>query len=842
MAQSFKLQVGRFDLADWVRADPGEGWDPNDPDLVEPQFSQSPLREGAVHIQDVVGAREMAVPVALNPYGASYLNHVLAPNAEIGTTLQSMSGNQYVNPASVVAEIPTQLDAPEGDWVYKVFTPGANQREGMEWWTASVVQGHRYFWTLDVEPGVSTGMGIVLGAGASPFTAVSTDYDSTILPSGVWTTLSGLFTASQTGQHWLAIRNRATGAHTFRTDRAMVTRATYPVKYFDGDSLGAYWENGARDQGLSVAPYGKQGLHRMEQDLNRTLDDPTAEVRWQDTGASEVTYLDKLAGRFEPDHNYRRGAHDWQNGMVRLWTEPYGHTGTERLVATGAGSGCLLEVAVPSILQGDVAALLDVRITAGDTVPSAGRRVAFAVLPHPSYSADFPAASIGDRMGGAALTGASGADGSQYLGLPVSPTTASGIAAQVPLQIPTVYAGRNRVFALARSAIVGGVAMRMFDPFGNPLGPTAVASAMDSWALLDMGVLTVPSGPVPTTFKLPLVVGGASRGALPPQVLASPGFHLNAVYLLPEDSTVLVNDVGARPSVIAGDDLEALTGGLDGLDDFGNNWEIARSQASVALYVDAGKAIPTLLVTGNGNYIDRLVQDSLTVMELYHIPGVPSGIHSAVRRDIDSSNWIDAIYTSNPSYSISLLSVSNGATTLHASQGVGSYPAIGANGVFVPMQMALRTVGGQAAVTLRNVGGATLFLAGAVPVTIASIGASHANLDRIGNPGVRTHVPVPTNSAQTGRHVLSLYAYSVPSSRLSARDVHRFSTDDRITRNPSGLDITGYLNSDARGRIPAGPVPTTARVAALVAPVDEGVANDLTAVEVRAREQFRFSR
>src|SRR4051812_10319708 len=66
MAQPFTLLVGSLDLANYFRAGAEEGWDPFGRDMVEPQFSQSPLREGAVHVQDVVGPREMAWPLALN--------------------------------------------------------------------------------------------------------------------------------------------------------------------------------------------------------------------------------------------------------------------------------------------------------------------------------------------------------------------------------------------------------------------------------------------------------------------------------------------------------------------------------------------------------------------------------------------------------------------------------------------------------------------------------------------------------------------------------------------------------------------------------------------------------
>lgn len=584
-----------------------------------------------------------------------------------------------------------------------------------------------------------------------------------------------------------------------------------------------------REYPLFLNDSSPSALRVLEQQLNRELGRaPGILAQWRPPGSSQTTYLDIEAGRFEPDYSLRRDERGWMAGVLRLWTGPYGHTATERVIATGAGSGVLLQVAVPTIIQGDAPGLLDVRVTAGNTVPSQGRRVAFSVLPHPSYSADFPAASIGDRQTGATLVGLSGAHGSQYLGLPVSPTGASGIAAMVPLPIPSVYAGRNRVFMLAKSRLNSGVNVRMFDPFGNALGPTAVATALENWGLLDMGVLNIPDGQVPTTYKLPIQAGGASGNT----VVASPGLHLNAVFLLPEDSTVLVNDTGAVAPTLAGDDF-AADGNLTGqADDHGNTWRLARSQASVSLTNENGGAQPPATASHAGNYIDRDVQNCDTIGQFTLAAAPASGGKMVVRRDVNASYYIDAAYQHTPSKNLSLISVAAGATTLHASQALASL-ALPDN-----HYLTLRTVGGQAHVTLRRADGATLFLAGPTGVTVASIGASHANLSQYGNPGLRV------NDTEADRsRFLDFAITSIPSGNLAARDVYRFNAPGgQITRNPSGLDITAYLEGKARGAIPKAPAPTAPRVVALVAPVDEGVGNDLLSVEVRARERFTFAR
>lgn len=863
---NYDFRVGVISLAEFLNVQPEAGLDPFDPGYRQPQFTDNPVVAGGQLVTTREGVKETQWPLALQPREYVATNAMQNPGLEMGTA------SHWDNAAWAggVGAVTSDWAPPGGDYSMKYSGTTADQtlgngRVGVANASYAPVPSVNGNWrvnaaiTLAGPSPVYAELRVLSHSSgvASEITSVVVATVSTADLQAAWldgrrgVRLEGVATAHASAAFTRAVlRSGATGIATFsqpemyvaRSQQVYLTPANTPtaglpagaVDWFSGDSLDAYW-TGERSNSYSVTRYGKQGLQdmraRLSNELRKADGGAGLRMRFRDEGASQVTWFDVVDGQLDPGYHYFRSLHNWSDEMLRLRLQPFGHTATERVIATGQASGVIVDVAVPTSLQGDVPAVLDARITAGDAVPSVGRRVALSVIGHPSYSPQFAAASIGDRQAGATLVGQAGAAGSQYLALPVSPTGASGVAAMVPMPIPTVYAGRNRVFALARSRLNGGVALRIFDPFGNAIGPTALATAQENWGLLDMGVLSVPHGQVPTSFKLPLVAGGASGNT----VAASPGLHLNALFVLPEDQTVLVNDVGAVATTLAGDDFAGADSALTGLaDDHGNTWRLGRSQASQSLILNDGYAQNGPIVTSpsglSGNYIDRSVNDCESVARVL-LDTAASGMSFSVRRDVSASYYIDAAYQHLPSRTLSLISVASGATTVHASQAMASLAQIS------NYYLTLRTLGGQAYVNLAREDGATVFLAGPSGVTTASIGASHAFLGQAGNPGLN----IRQQGGETPRF-LDFAVRSIPSSPLAARDVYRFSVDGQITRNPSGLDITAYLNGQARGQVPQAPAPTCARIVALVAPVDQGPANELVALDVRARDRFGFLR
>ena len=311
----------------------------------------------------------------------------------------------------------------------------------------------------------------------------------------------------------------------------------------------------------------KDDVHDVVETLERELARPGVQVRFKDDGATDPTFWDIEAGRVEHDFNYRRGAGNVLGNTLRLWVRPFGHTGTYRVAATAAGTGFHAQAAIPSgAVGGDVDAQLEVRIRNGSAMPNDGRFVVAAALPA-SYLSKWPAASIAATVGaGATLTSAagSGAMASQVLARNVLTSNQPDPIGAFRLAPASVYTGRQRIFALARTTLTPGHSLYARDQAGIALGPTAMATAAD-WSLVDLGVVTVPTVGNPANWLVTLHGG-------PPPVGRYAGAYtynkrrdgvaeavgINEVYVVPEESSTLIRDAAAWP--IAADDFAIASG------------------------------------------------------------------------------------------------------------------------------------------------------------------------------------------------------------------------------------------------------------------------------------------
>jgi hypothetical protein len=584
-------------------------------------------------------------------------------------------------------------------------------------------------------------------------------------------------------------------------------------------------------------------LRTLEQDLNRELERaPGIQAEWRPPNSSDSTYWDVEAGVFEPDYNFRRDVRGWLGGMLKLWTGPYGHTATERIVATGAGTGLLLRVAIPS-LGGDAPALARYRITAGSQVPTAGRVVALSLLPHPSYLAKIPAGSFTNAMAGASLTGASGAEGSQYLGLPISPS--QGIPTpvfDVLLPIGSVYIGANRIFAVGRSRVGIGAALRLFGQDGQPVGPTVVASANADWQLLDLGILRVPTI-CPTQPLMSLWAGRIGTPSGTPSDVIFPAFgggsgmlHVNEFLVLPEDTTTVVVDTESQ---IAHDTFKRNAALADSLDALGNTWAtpvatpvgstwITKDQSDGIAQVDV--AVPTI-GAGIELRLPTAARDVRMWMSKWGwflgvlASGGGFGLRKIARRD-DSSDegakaWVGAKYTATPG-ALALISFNGVATTLIASNAVPSYYPSAARLHFV-------TEGGRGWADIRDDGAGGL--------SLGSVGASHVALGLPGNLGMTAQ----RNGINPQLDIMEFGAESRQGS-YAARDAYVLDgVRGQTYRELSGTSFLRDLGWRQRAPAPQLP-PSAAAVAIVVAPAPAGHGNELLAVEVRAQERFRFAR
>ena len=328
--------------------------------------------------------------------------------------------------------------------------------------------------------------------------------------------------------------------------------------------------------------HGKEQLHALIQQINNA---GWRSSRSCSSGATPArpwsTFFQVPFARFEPDFNYRRSVHGYGAGVLHLFTSGYGHTGTVRVTATAAGTGVFLSVPIGSV-AGDAPALLDTTVTAGAVVPSLGRVVAVAPITNPSYTPRIPAASLTSPQTNATLVGASGADGSQYLALPVSPTGgASGIACMVPLPNPTIAGGDNRILALVQSGINASIAINAIDPYGNSMGATSVASNSQGYALVDLGVCRLPTLGYPTVPQISILAGAVwASGGAGPNVLASPAaLRINEIFCLPNNLTLIYErgQAGVGASVLSQDGFAGISNVPGSNDGVGNAWSHSRN-------------------------------------------------------------------------------------------------------------------------------------------------------------------------------------------------------------------------------------------------------------------------
>lgn len=306
---------------------------------------------------------------------------------------------------------------------------------------------------------------------------------------------------------------------------------------------------------LKLVAASKDALHDLVGQINREPESQaeTTRVEWQDKGATRSTFYDVVHVRFEPDFHYWRGQKNRLNGILRVQVQPYGHSATERLIATaGVANNHLLRVPIPSgAIAGDVPAEVDVRVVTDSDLVT--QDVALAALPHASYAPQFPAASMVELMAGATVrTGQAGVPFGGFLAAPISwdPTAGAKVGAFY-LPIPSAHLGPNRVVAFVHSVFNQGALVWATDLTGALVGPVASIGYNTGWQPLDLGVLNVDGSHWES-------VNLRAQTAASSGYLASPAFNVSDVILLPEEQTVL----GAAPAW-AGASLRWRFDGID---------------------------------------------------------------------------------------------------------------------------------------------------------------------------------------------------------------------------------------------------------------------------------------
>jgi hypothetical protein len=342
-------------------------------------------------------------------------------------------------------------------------------------------------------------------------------------------------------------------------------------------------------------------VHQLVQDIQNDLVNGAQVEFAVDSATDSSTFFILERGELGVEFEYFLSVHATTRADLKLWTRPHGSTGTQRTLASFQSTGPQSFLATGVI--GDRFALADLELRVGSSVASAGRVLGYAVHRSPSFNPILTASQImsastaGQNTIGTVI-GASGAIASQYLGIGISPTGATGIAFRAFLAPVAAHVGRHRVLGVMRSRLDSPIAMYARDRFGAILGPTAIASQTDAakWQLVDIGEISVParaSGQedVPTQY-LDLIAGGASN-ALP---VATYALQTGALFLLNLDhSPGLLRTTGAGGRAAAMSDafgrLDAGVWLSDSLNsDGGHTWNVVRGKLGGIYTFDMAQA------------------------------------------------------------------------------------------------------------------------------------------------------------------------------------------------------------------------------------------------------------
>lgn len=462
-----------------------------------------------------------------------------------------------------------------------------------------------------------------------------------------------------------------------------------------------------------------------------------------DPDVDQSSFFDLERGKFESQFNFYHLVNSVAGGVLTLYVRPFANTATHRLIASiPAATSAVVEFPATGVM-GDTYALANLEVRVGSQVASAGRVIAWGVHPHPSHN-PYRAATSGLAQTGATVRGASGAIGSQYTAIPVSPTGASGIAYTAYLDPPSAHVGRHRVIAVGRSALTTPIPLYAEDRFGAILGATAIASQTDvnKWQVIDLGEINVPArasgqDAVPTQYVN--IYGGGASGA---EINASPGFHLNGLLFLPLDySAGILRTAGISP-IFKDTFARFQTVGQILLDsspnaDIGGAWSNAGGYAggyvrgaiyaanSTATAVSSATAFYDLASgTLNGDMICS-AQVSLQVIASRIASGAYAEIW-AKREPAGVSAGVWTRLTFGPSQTLQLLAGNGTTATVLASAGIASTLA---SGLYTGQghALVLKTQG-----SLANVWVATGPLA-ASPV----LSANNSMISQLGNPAFR---------------------------------------------------------------------------------------------------------
>lgn len=551
-------------------------------------------------------------------------------------------------------------------------------------------------------------------------------------------------------------------------------------------------------------------------------------LKWQDESSTEVSYLDVLAAKFEPDYNYRRAGAGWMTGTVRVWTKPYSHTGTSILVATMAGTAPLVATLPFLSMSGDAPAALDVRLTTATGLPKSGRAAVIAAIPS-GYKAWHPAASLSILDSRWIRGGNSKFVASQTIGNASPFPFVSQQIARLDLSPATMYAGRNRVFGLAHAEqqtyewFITGPDGRTLSPFG------AAASHSQLPGLVDLGVLNIPTSIRLPTISLMIGVATTPLQDIYSEGLGTLGNGLNGLIIVPDDKSMVVVDTRRR--VLSGKSFFRADANF-----------VAPPLGSSP--IELGRVVDNY---GNG-YASNGLFGVMPVyqQDWYLTPGTSAALLSAGAR-------IDHPTAADLRGEVSGANFSGATAQLLVGKLSGADAVLAKWLVLNGSQSVLSLSRGVASTLIASVAVSSIevsrlefvnkgpILSGAVYHYTGSLIASIAgSWGEMAKPG---QIVMGCIASHPNGDILGHRVSEVPSLPFDNQDtIILDASDDSVYRRNSASVVTGDLTGMSFGQPPRLPPGIPHDILAWSAPLEGGVGSLPQSVEVRVRERFTYHR
>jgi hypothetical protein len=407
--------------------------------------------------------------------------------------------------------------------------------------------------------------------------------------------------------------------------------------------------------------------------------------------------------------------------------------------------------------------------------------------------------------------------------------------------------GDNRILAIVDSNISGGIGITALDPYGNSMGGTAVASTLEAWGLVDLGVCRLPTVGFPTQPKISILAGAIwASGAAGPAILGSPGLSINEIICLPDKSLTLILEGGAGGTLVSRDAFNRIQTLDTGQDDVGNAWRPAQNNAGGAgatgfgLLADGGFLTAKTQQTATTLVFDAdrvaVLSDSMRIAAKPNF-AAPAGGGYEVRlfKDVQASQYVQGRLSASGFLSLEVATGAGGQAGLVLAS--ARVPTLSAGFAY---RLSLQLEGAKGFVNLSRDDGGPVFAPGSMAQ--ASVGiASNAAVAGAGAPAIA--LAMPSGAAAFHTKVLSWEVSAIPSNSIAAFDSYRIDgvNVDSYRTASSGVFGGAKLVSAQRGSFPKA-VPSTTSVAVVCVPFDQGVANDKISAVVSVRERFFYAR